>query len=359
MSKSGQGKACPNSECPFHSKKNQDNIALHGFSKKKQGRTRRYRCMACSKTFCSSQGTPYYRLQHSRNAFDLVASMTVEGVSKSSIARIMGISWNTVARWEKKATTAAKAFNARMTKGYDLFEIQADEIRTFTGGKKQTTWVFASMIVSSRLWTATVIGRRSYKNTRRLLSETIWPGRFKAPVFITTDGFDYYARVARELFPNACVHGQVIKQWGRNRVQRIDRTLASGKPSQLDEALAMSEDSDEINTSFIERLNLTIRRGSAYLQRKTPCHSRDPERLNDQLELLRCHYNFLRPHRSLKFGKVTRTPAMQAGLVNRRLTFRQVFMAGGGFVCRVPYRLLEVVDFEEPIRLESGLRKAA
>ena len=45
------------------------------------------------------------------------------------------------------------------------------------------------------------------------------------------------------------------------------------------------------------------------------------------LELLRCHYNFIRPHGGLKVGTEVRTPAMQAGLVGRKLTFRDVFMA--------------------------------
>jgi len=53
-------------------------------------------------------------------------------------------------------------------------------------------------------------------------------------------------------------------------------------------------------------------------------HARSEEKLEDNLEFLRCHYNFLRPHRALKFGRVTRTPAMQAGLASRRLTFRNV-----------------------------------
>ena len=44
-----------------------------------------------------------------------------------------------------------------------------------------------------------------------------------------------------------------------------------------------------------------------------------------QLDILRCHYNFLGPHRALKFGPEIRTPAMQAVLVKRKLSFRQVF----------------------------------
>ena len=41
----------------------------------------------------------------------------------------------------------------------------------------------------------------------------------------------------------------------------------------------------------------------------------------------RRYCNFVGPHRGLKFGKETRTPAMQAGLASRRLSFRQIFMA--------------------------------
>jgi len=47
--------------------------------------------------------------------------------------------------------------------------------------------------------------------------------------------------------------------------------------------------------------------------------------VDDHLEILRCYYNFLRSHRALKFGREVRTPAMQAGLTQKRLTFRDMF----------------------------------
>ena len=83
----------------------------------------------------------------------------------------------------------------------------------------------------------------------------------------------------------------------------------------------------QLNTAFIERLNLTIRQGSAYLGRRSPCHARSRQHLDDHLELLRCYYNFVRPHMALKFGKQMLTPAMQARLVSKRLTFREIFTA--------------------------------
>ena len=88
-----------------------------------------------------------------------------------------------------------------------------------------------------------------------------------------------------------------------------------------------TKDSSTLNTSFIERHNLTIRQGSSYLHRRSPCHSREVEYLRGHLALLQCYYNFIRPHRALKFGPEVRTPAMQAGLVDRKLTFRDVFTA--------------------------------
>jgi len=144
---------------------------------------------------------------------------------------------------------------------------------------------------------------------------------------ITTDGFQPYARVIKRLFGCSCVYGQVIKTRRKNKVIRVDQKLIIGSQQRLDNALERSEDSSTLNTSFVERHNLTIRRGSAYLHRLTPSHARSPEYLKDHLELLQCHYNFIRPHSALKHSTEIWTPAMQAGLTSRRLTFRQVFFA--------------------------------
>ena len=93
----------------------------------------------------------------------------------------------------------------------------------------------------------------------------------------------------------------------------------------FEEALSGSEDSSTLNTSFVERSNLTIRQGTAYSRRRSTCHARSRKKLEAQIEILRFHYNFARPHRALEFGAETRTPAMQAGLATKRLTFRDAF----------------------------------
>src|SRR5262252_4123477 len=91
--------SCPNSRCPPSGKGDLGAIVRHGFYTTRWGKRRRYQCQTFGKTFCPTNGTPYYRLQHRRATFDEVASLSVESVNKSAIARVKGISWNTVHRW--------------------------------------------------------------------------------------------------------------------------------------------------------------------------------------------------------------------------------------------------------------------
>ena len=309
----------------MHGKVGSGSIIRYSFYRTRSGKRRRYRCVRCGKTFSSTKGTPYYRLQHRRATFDAVVALRVEGVSISAIARIEGIAWNTVARWLENAAGACRPFNGRTITGFAITELQADEIRTFVSGKKQPTWIFAAIEVWPQLWPSTVVGRRSYRNTLALFRDVSKRMAFERSPLIVTDGFDFYEKVVRRLFGPASLYGQVLKTRRNDRVVKVERRALIGAAWRLEEALADSEDSWTLNTSFIERLNLTIRQSSAYLLRRTLCHARSKERLEEHLELLRCYYNFVRPHRALKFGREIRTPAMQAGLTTRRLTFREIF----------------------------------
>jgi transposase-like protein/IS1 family transposase len=324
---SRQSPACPNAACEHHGIRGQGNIVLHGFSKVKLGKRRRYRCTACGNTFGATTGTPYKRLQRPKRQFDRVATLSIEGVSKAAIVRIEGLCWNTVSRWLELAASLARRFNNAKTRGYALEELQLDELNTFLGNRNEKTWVFAGIEVSSRLWPATLVGSRSYSHTKSFIRSIADSSKWAPFPLITSDGMKFYARSIQLTFGVACVHAQVIKKIKQNRVVKVGTKLLIGSEWRLEDAIEASEDSTKLNTAFLERLNLTIRQGSAYLNRRSPCHARKKRTLDDHLELLRCHYNFCRPHSSLRFGSVTRTPAMQAGLASRKLTFRDIFVA--------------------------------
>ena len=347
---------CPNRDCRSSAKTASGSVIRFGFYQTRWGKRRRYRCQTCEKTFCSNTGTPYYRLQHRRATFDQVATLSVEGLNKSAIARVERIGWNTVDRWLEKASDCGRRFNDQETTGFRATELQADEIRTIIQAKQQPTWIFAAIEVWSRLWSSTVVGRRSYQNTLALFRDIAERANQEDIPLITTDGFEFYERVIGQVFGPACVYGQVIKTRRNNRIVKVERRAVIGTEGRFEERLQQSEDSSTLNTSFIERLNLTIRQGSAYLCRRTICHARWKERLEGHLELLRCYYNFVRPHRALKFGRELRTPAMQAGLTGKRLTLRKIFCSGAVFLASC--EMLVFIYSETSFSVENAVLRA-
>ena len=235
---------CLNLACPLRGKVSSGNIVRHGFYRTRSGKRRRYRCGECGKTFSSKKGTPYYRLQHRRATFDGVIALRVEGVSISSISRIEGIAWNAVARWLEKAAQVCRRFNHTRIAGFGAEELQADEIRTFTGNKKTPSWVFVTIEVWSRLWPSTVTGRRSYRNTHALFHDLSRRMNFEHLPLIVTDGFEFYQKVIRRFFGPACLYGQVLKTRRNDRIIKVERRALHGAAWRFDDALNNSEDNN-------------------------------------------------------------------------------------------------------------------
>ena len=281
--------------------------------------------MGCGQTSSSIKGTPYYRLQHRRTTFDTVVTLLVDGVSLSAIARIERLAWNTVARWLARAASVCRRFSDERTTGFVATELQADEIRSFTGGKTRPTWVFAAIEVGSHLWTSTVVGRRSYRNTLALVRDVAARMTFVTGPLIVTDGFEFYGKVIRRVFGPAALYAQVIKTRRHDRAGRPTggdrRHVAIGRGAH---ALGGFVDGEHVVHRTVEsdhpaRFRLPVTTDALACARD--------RRARRALQLLRCYYNFVRPHGALKFGRETRTPAMQASLATRRLTLRDIFVS--------------------------------
>ena len=251
--------SCPTAHCPPSKTSLTGAIIRHRFYRTRWGKRRRYQCQTCGKTFCSTNGTPYYRLQHRRTTFDEVASLSVEGLNKSAIARVKRIAWNTVHRWLERAAACCRWFNNRKIKGLSIPELQADEIRTILAAKERPVWVFVAIDVCSRLWPSTIVGKRSYQNTLAVFRDLFRRMSLETIPLIATDGFGFYEKVVGRVFGPACVYGQVIKTRRNDQVVRVERSavIGVGRLNWLRE----SEDSVKLNT-FVERLNFTIRLGS-------------------------------------------------------------------------------------------------
>ncbi len=92
------------------------------------------------------------------------------------------------------------------------------------------------------------------------------------------------------------------------------------------------------NTSFIERLNLTLRQHVSYLQRKTLGYCKSKKNFSIIMWINLFNYNYLKFHKNLRV-KVNNTnekfvskfeqntPAMKIGLTNSRLDWRFMIIA--------------------------------
>ena len=319
---------CPDPSCRRKGRGPGRSPTRHAHLKTRRGRFRRYQCPACGKTFTATTGTVYHRLRSSPEQFDMALRMAVEGQSKAAIARTLGKSVGTIRRWIERAARIAADFNDRKLRGIDAVELQTDEIRSSCGSRHRPLYVYTSLEVWSRLWVSVLVGRRNWRNTRLHMNDLrsrVAPSSI--PTLLVTDSYGYYANAVKKAFGNSIVYVQVDRTYRKGRVTSTKTRLVIGPEHRLEAARSRSEDSKKINISYVDRLHLLLRRALACLQRKTTAGLREAASVLDLLELMRCHYNFLRPHSSLKFGRERRTPAQQAGLVSRRLSFRDVLVS--------------------------------
>lgn len=118
-------------------------------------------------------------------------------------------------------------------------------------------------------------------------------------------------------------YAQVCKQREKGRVVDVIQRVVFGS---VDEILSLlgADDQGVINTSYVERINLTIRNCLARFIRRTMNESKTMKMHVRTLDFFQAWYNFVKPHDSLKIHTKDdgnrkwkkRTPAMAEGLTD-------------------------------------------
>src|SRR5712691_8671800 len=134
-----------------------------------------------------------------------------------------------------------------------------------------------------------------------------------------------------------------MRKWSktvrRRRLVRVQHRVVFGTFEAVQQVLAAH--GWQINTAFIERLNLTIRQHVAAVGRRVSTLCKGEDGVRQQLALYHVYYNFCLPHASLRLplpqplptkgagsAKQWRpcTPAMAAGLTDHVWTLREVLL---------------------------------
>ena len=125
------------------------------------------------------------------------------------------------------------------------------------------------------------------------------------------------------------LYAQVVKQMRRRRLVAVKHRVVFGTQAAVGQVLAVC--GWEIQTAFVERLNLSLRQRVAAIGRRSATPCKHPEGLGHQLALFQVYHNFVLPHASLRQALAAplptngtgsakvwqpRTPAMAAGLTD-------------------------------------------
>jgi IS1 family transposase len=207
-------------------------------------------------------------------------------------------------------------------------------------------WVWVALDPITKLIIHAVIGKRTKEQAKVFIFGLVGKLSGPSPLF-TSDELPHYKTVLAGCYstlipvpltgkrgrpPKPIVqidpelqYAIVHKTRDKGRIITVERRIVFGKEQDINNILENSPVSQTINTSFVERNNLTLRQHSRRLTRKTNGFSKVLRNLEAQVILVMAYYNFVRSHGSLKIkGKGERTPAMAAKLTDHKWSMSEL-----------------------------------
>jgi len=299
-----------------------------------------------------------------------------EGLGIRAVARVFEVDPNTVLQWLVEAAEHLQAFSQYFLHDVRVTQIQLDELFALLSAVKagevseaeaiqrlsrSPHWVWAAIDPVTKLLLTIEVGNRTLAMAQYVVHQVVQvlaPGC--VPLFVT-DGFKEYttallthygqwvqpprqraqgpAPKPRWMPLPQLLYAQVVKTVRRRRLVDVKPRIVFGTRGAVQQVLAAH--GWQINTAFIERLNLTIRQHVAAVGRRVSTLCKGEDGLRQQLALYHVYYNFCLPHASLRHPLLqaepthgtgsakrwqSRTPAMAAGLTDHVWTLREVLL---------------------------------
>jgi hypothetical protein len=299
-----------------------------------------------------------------------------EGLGIRATARVFAVDPNTVLRWLVEAAEQLRAFASYFLCDMQIKQVQLDELyavlRAVKDGElgedeaikrleRSPHGVWTAMDPESKLLVAIDVGARTAALAQRVVhqvAQRLAPDCI--PMFLS-DGFREYLpailghfgvwvaperRQDKGPMPKRrwmplpqLLYAQVVKSYRRRRLVGIKHRVVFGTMERVKQVL--SAYGWQINTAFVERLNLDIRQRVAAVGRRVNTLCQGEDNLGQQLVLFQSYHNFCLPHASLRIplrhpeltngtGSAKRwrpcTPAMAAGLTDHVWSLRDVLL---------------------------------
>ena len=281
---------CPNRFCRLYG------VAWPKSALVRNGTSRGYKqalCRVCGQSVFLRYGTAYFELEADPLIFDTAVRALAEGNSLRATARIVQIDKDTAVAWLDRAARHCRMVLLYLWQHLSVSECQLDELWSFVHTKEGNletakrvcdtygdAWIWVAFAPLWRLVLAFVVGKRTQQSANLLLERVAAVTDSAIPLF-TSDQLPEYSNALlhvygqwyqpvrngdRGRFPDKrqrphpeLLYAQVVKQRQRGHVVAVSTKVVFGQEERLVACLQNSSTSQMINTSFVERENLTLR----------------------------------------------------------------------------------------------------
>lgn len=259
-----------------------------------------------------------------------VVRCLVDGCSMRAVSRITGAARNTIDKLLVELGAACSEYQDRTLRNLNSERIQVDECWSFCGAKAKNVkphhfenggyagdvWTWAAIDADTKLIPCWTIGQRDAATATHFVDDLA--GRLANRVQLTSDGLKLYLAAVERAFQGAVDYAQLIKVYGIDPQgeKRYSPAICTSCESK---SVTGRPDPEHINTSYIERANLTMRMGMRRFTRLTNAFSKKLENHAAAVSLHVMYYNFGRKHMTLGT-----TPAVKAGIADHIWSIEEI-----------------------------------
>ena len=259
-----------------------------------------------------------------------ILQLLVEGASMRSTSRITGASINTVTKLLVDAGDACAEFHDEFVRRVPARRVQCDEIWSFCYAKRKNVeyataapeeagdvWTWTAIDSDSKLIVSWLVGGRDANTAMAFMNDVRL--RLLSRVQLTTDGHRTYIEAVEQAFGADVDYAQLVKMYGQPVGEEARRYSPAVCIGARKEVVMGKPDMAAVNTSYVERHNLTMRMSMRRFTRLTNAFSKKFENHCHAVALYTVWYNWVRLHKTLGM-----TPAMAAGMASDPLTMRDL-----------------------------------
>jgi hypothetical protein len=249
----------------------------------------------------------------------VVIGALAEGNSIRSIERLSGIHRDTIMRLGVRVGQTCQHILDEKMRGLTCERIEVDELWGFIGKKKfhaspidrrqglGDVWTFLSICPDSKIIPSFLVGQRDHYHATAFMEDLA--GRLRNRIQLSSDAMGAYADAVERAFGAEIDYAQIVKEYSSPAIEEQRRYSPAVLTAVYKTAIVGVPNPDHVCTSYVERVNLTMRTHCKRLARLTLAFSKKLVNFKAAIALSIAYYNLVKTHGTLRC-----TPAMEAGI---------------------------------------------